>query len=216
MPNDNAVKIRTKHRDLFLRVVKGHFATNHSHINYYVDVTMQKSRLSEATAVANAIVPYYDHTTIIDTILCLDGMQVIGTCIAEKLTREDFANMNAHQTIYIVTPEQTSGSQIIFRDSTEPMIKGKNVLILAASVATGYSAKSAVDAINYYGGRVAGIASIFATSENFAGYPVVSVFNPHDLQGYFSMPQHECPLCRAGVPIDALVNSYGFSKLLKY
>ena len=92
----------------------------------------------------------------------------------------------------------------------------KNVLILAASVATGYSAKSAVDAINYYGGRVAGIASIFATSENFAGYPVVSVFNPHDLQGYFSMPQHECPLCRAGVPIDALVNSYGFSKLLKY
>ena len=31
-----------------LRVVKGHFATNHSHINYYIDVTKQKVRLSEA------------------------------------------------------------------------------------------------------------------------------------------------------------------------
>ena len=31
-----------------LRVVKGHFATNHSHINYYIDVTKQKVRLNEA------------------------------------------------------------------------------------------------------------------------------------------------------------------------
>ena len=125
MPTLSTYKISTKGKNLHLRVVKGHFATSNSHMNYYVDVTVQKSRLSEATAVANAIVPYYDHSTVIDTILCLDGMQVIGTCIAEKLTREDFSNMNAHQTIYIVTPEQTSGSQIIFRDSVEPMIKGK-------------------------------------------------------------------------------------------
>ena len=214
MPMDNAYKIRTRHRDLFLRVMKGHFVTNHSHISYYIDVTMQKSRLSEATAVANAIVPYYDKSTIIDTILCLDGMQVIGTCIAEKLTREDFANMNAHQTIYIVTPEHTSGSQILFRDGVANMITGKNVLILAASVATGYTAKSAVEAIKYYGGNVAGIASIFATSDNFAGFPVVSVFNPNDLQGYASYPPHECPMCQKGERIDALVNSYGFSKLL--
>ena len=31
-----------------LRIARGHFATNHSHINYYIDITYQKTRLSEA------------------------------------------------------------------------------------------------------------------------------------------------------------------------
>ena len=30
-----------------LRIAHGHFATNHSHINYFVDITYQKTRLSE-------------------------------------------------------------------------------------------------------------------------------------------------------------------------
>ena len=49
----NMVKLPTQKQDLVLRVAKGHFATSHSHINYYIDVTMQKTRLSEARAVAN-------------------------------------------------------------------------------------------------------------------------------------------------------------------
>ena len=35
----NMVKLPTKKSNLFLRVAKGHFATSHSHINYYIDVT---------------------------------------------------------------------------------------------------------------------------------------------------------------------------------
>ncbi len=213
MPTENSYKIRTKGKNLFLRVTEGHFATNHSHINYYIDVTMQKSRLSEAKAVADELLSYYNASTIIDTILCLDGMEVIATCLADGLTRGDYANMNAHQTIYVLTPEYTMGSQLIFRDSTAPMIKGKNVLILAASVATGYTARSAIEAVSYYGGYIAGVASIFATVDECMGHKVTSVFNPNDLDGYTSTPSHECPMCRAGRKVDALVNKYGFSKL---
>mgnify|MGYP000582788377 FL=1 len=54
--------------------------------------------------------------------------------------------MNAHKTIYIVTPEYTSGSQIILRDNLAPMVKGKHVLILAASITTGYTIQAAVEA----------------------------------------------------------------------
>ena len=96
----NMVKLPTKKSDLFLRVAKGHFATSHSHINYYIDVTTQKSRLSEAKAVARELVSAYQHSTIVDTVLCLDGTQVIGTCLANELTKDGFANMNAHQTIH--------------------------------------------------------------------------------------------------------------------
>ncbi|MBQ1272911.1 MAG: orotate phosphoribosyltransferase [Clostridia bacterium] len=213
MLSENTFKIRTKNRNLFLRVTKGHFATNHSHINYYIDVTTQKTRLSEAKAVAKEIVSYYNHSTIVDTILCLDGTQVIGTCLAEELTREDFTNLNAHQTIYVMTPEYTSGSQLFLRDNIVPMVKGKNVLILCASVTTGYSARAALEAVRYYGGRVAGISAIFATIDECDGYPIRSVFDGHDLEGYESYPTHDCPFCKAGQKIDALVNSYGYSKL---
>ena len=205
--------IATKRKNLFLRVQKGHFATSHSHINYFIDVTMQKSRLSEAKAVAKELLSYYQTTTVIDTILCLDGMQVVGTCLAEELTNNNFMNLNAHGTIYVVTPEYTSGSQIIFRDTIAPAITGKNVLVLAASVVTGYTVKSAIEAITYYGGRVAGISGIFATVDKYLGYDVVSAFNPNDLPGYASYAPHECPMCRAGNRLEGLVNSFGFSKI---
>ena len=206
-------KIRTKRKNLFLRITKGHFATSHSHINYYIDVTTQKTRLSEARAVAEELLTYYQDNTIVDTILCLDGTQVIGTCLADALTSGNFSNMNAHQTIYIVTPEYTTGSQIIFRDNIAPMIKGKHVLILEASVSTGYTAQAAVEAVKYYGGSIAGISAIFATIEICAGYQVNAAFNPNDLPDYWSYPAHECPICKEGKKLDALVNGYGYSKL---
>ena len=212
MPTPTSYKIRTKQKNLFLRVSKGHFATSHSHINYYIDVTTQKTRLSEANAVAKELAAYYKNR-IVDTILCLDGTEVIATCLAEELTREGYANMNAHQTIYIITPEHTTGSQLFFRDNIVPMVQGKNVLILAASVTTGYTANAAVEAIKYYNGIISGIAAIFATMEECAGYPVHSVFDPNDLDGYATYPSHECPFCKEGKKIDALVNSFGYSKL---
>ena len=213
MPTTNSYKIRTKHDNLFLRVSHGHFATSHSHINYYIDVTTQKTRLSEAQAVAKDLVSYYNNTAIVDTILCLDGTQVIGTCLAEELTRGNYMNLNAHQTIYVVTPEHTTGSQLIFRDNIVPMIAGKNVLILAASVTTGYTAQAAIEAIKYYSGQVAGVCAIFATTNTCAGHSVRAAFDLNDLSDYQSAPSHECPLCKSGVKIDALVNSFGFSKL---
>lgn len=213
MPTMTAYKVKTKGKNLYLRVAKGHFATGRSHSNYFIDVTVQKSRLSEASALAKEIAAYYTKNTIVDTILCLDEMQVVGTCLADELTKGDFMNMNAHQTIYVVTPEQTSGNQFLFRDSLAPMIEGKHVLILAASVNTGYTARAAIETVKYYGGAVVGIASIFATVDSCMEYPVNSVFNPNDLDNYEMHPSHDCPMCKSGQKIDALVNSFGFSKL---
>ncbi len=209
----NMVKLPTKKGDLFLRVAHGHFATSHSHINYYIDVTTQKSRLSEAKSVAQELVAAYRSNTIVDTVLCLDGTQVIGTCLASELTKDGFVNMNAHQTIYVVTPEYTAGSQIIFRDNISPTIAGKHVLILAATITTGYTVQSAVQAVNYYGGTVAGLSAIYSTQEEYCGYPVTSIFNPNDLPEYASYDAKDCPWCKEGKHIDALVNSFGYSTL---
>lgn len=209
----NMVKLPTKSNRLFLRIAGGHFATNHSHINYYIDVTIQKSRLSEARETAKELVAAYRHSTVVDTVLCLDGTQVIGSCLADELTKDGFLNMNAHQTIYVITPEYTSGSQILLRDNLIPMVKNKHVLILAASITTGYTAQAAVEAVQYYGGQVAGLSAIFSTQAECMGYPVTSIFDPGCLPDYRSFDSRSCPLCQAGQKIDALVNSFGYSAL---
>ena len=38
-----------------LKVIPGHFITPNSHVNYYLDMTTMKSRLSEASAAAQEI-----------------------------------------------------------------------------------------------------------------------------------------------------------------
>ena len=132
----NEFKIKTRNPELFLRVQRGHFATMHSHTNYYIDVTTQKYRMSEAKAVAKEIVSFYRANTIIDTIICLDGTEVIGAFVAQELSDASFMNLNAHHTIYILSPEFIGNGQMVFRDNTSPMIENKHVLILAASVTT--------------------------------------------------------------------------------
>lgn len=207
------LKIATKRKNLFLRVAPGHFATSNRHTNYYIDVVSQKARLSEAGAVAEELSSYYYADTVVDTILCLDGTEVIGACLASTLSKADFINMNAHKSIYVVTPEFTSGNQILFRDNIIPMIKDKNVMILAVSVSSGKTVLGAIDAIRYYGGKISGISSIFSTVDDCIGIPVYSVFNPNDLEGYQVWRPHECPMCKEGRKLDALINSHGFSKL---
>ena len=196
-----------------MRYAKGHFATNHSHINYYVDITFHKTRLSEAKSVAKELVRRFSSTTLVDTVLCLDGTAVIGTCLANELTKTGFHNINLHKTIYVVEPEYNANSQIIFRDNIKPMIKGKHILVLMASMTTGFTAKRSIEAISYYGGYVAGCAAVYSAVENTGGFPVASVYTLSDLPDYESYDSHDCPFCKQGIPIDALVNSFGYSGL---
>ena len=196
-----------------LRVARGHFATNHSHINYYIDITYHKTRLSEAKDSARELVSHFINNTPVDTILCLDGTAVLGACVAEELTKTGFRTINEHETIYIMEPEVNNNSQIIFRDNVRPMIRGKHVLILMASVTTGYTAKRAIEAIGYYGGMVAGVAAIYRAVDEVEGHPVRSIYSVGDIPDYASYDYRECPYCKQGRKLDALVNSYGFSAL---
>ena len=210
----NTFKYATKRNNLFLRVGKGHFATNNRHSNYYIDVVAQKARLSEAQAVAEELSSYFYQSTVVDTVLCLDGTEVIGTCLADKLVKGDILSMNAHKSLYVVTPETTNTSQLLFRDNIIPMIKDKNVMVVAVSYSSGKTVEAAIDAVRYYGGEVTGVSSIFSTvNKTISDIPVYSCFDPKFLEDYSNYPAHDCPMCKAGQKIDALINCHGYSLL---
>ena len=199
--------------DVTLRVAKGHFATNHSHINYLIDVTAQKASLAEASAVAQQLAERHLSSTLIDAILCLDGTRVIGTCLARQLTQAGPRFINEGQDIFVLRDERGENGRILFRDNARHMVEGKNVLILMASVTTGETAATSMESIRYYGGHVTGIAAIYSSLREMEGVEVSALFDLSDLPDYASYGAHQCPLCKAGLPLEAVVNSFGYSVL---
>ena len=65
----------------------------------------------------------------------------------------------------------------------------------------------------FNGGRVAGVAAIYRAVDEIAGYPVHSIYSIADIPDYESYDYRECPYCKKGIRIDALVNSFGYSAL---
>lgn len=210
----NTIKVPAKvNSALNLKVIPGHFATSHSHINYYVDMTTLKSRLSEATMAAKIIAQRYSSSTPVDTIICMDGCEVIGAFLAEQLTQQGIMSLNSHKTISVVTPEVHSNGQLIFRDNLQSMVKDKNIILLLASATTGKTIQKSLECIQYYGGIIQGISAIFSASNQVAGIEVDSIFHAEDLMGYQTYDPSVCPICKSGKKLDAIVNGYGYSKL---
>ena len=142
------VHFRSEYSEIPLRIAKGHFATSHSHINYFIDMTYTKHRLAEARQAARELA-------------------------------------------------------VKFQSS-----------VLAASVTTGGAVQEALGAVRYYGGIPVGICSIFSCLDTCGDFPVTTLFHAKVLGDYRSVPAAQCPLCREGVKLDALVNSYGISSFL--
>ena len=202
-----------RNKDVVLRYIPGHFITPHSHVNYYMDLSDMKARQREARATGEEMAEMYIASTVVDTILCLEHMEVVGAYLANKLTKNGLINKNSHNTIYIMSPEYDSSGQLIFRENMDHMIKGKNVLVLTASITTGSALTSALETIGYNDGHVAGISSIFSAASKIMGIPIFSLYTLTDLPDYHSYASTDCPMCRDKIKPDAIRNGFGYSVL---
>ena len=203
----------TKNPKARIKILKGHFATNHSHINTYIDMSTVKVRHNNGRETAKVLAAEYINNTMVDTIVCLEETETIGTFMAEQLADMHQYSLSKGNNISIVTPEFHQDGQIIFRDNKQRMIRNQQVLLLAASITTGKSVKQAIESVLYYGGTVCGICSIFSSVNKIAGMEVKTIFTSKDLPNYRAYAPHECPMCKEGKRVEALVNSYGYSKL---
>ena len=202
-----------RNKDVVLRYIPGHFITPSSHVNYFMDLIDMKSRQREARETAKEMSENYYATTTVDTILCLENMDVIGSYLAEALTEAGVLSKNAHKTMYIARPEYNSAGQIIFRQNTLHMVMNKNVLLLTATVSTGTSLENAIHGVEYFGGKVIGVSSIFSAVRKVGDMPVFSLYTEKDLPDYKSFRPEECPLCQSQTPVDAICNGFGYSSV---
>lgn len=195
-----------------IKAIPGHFATNHSHVNYYVDMTDIKTAHQMAREAAGELAKRFESVAV-DTIICMEGTEMLGAFLAEDLAQEGTVGVNAGTCIRVVTPELNANNQMLFRDNMQGMIWEKRVLLLVASVSTGKTVNRLMECLRYYNGDPVGVAAIFSAISSYGEVPVRSIFTQGDVTGYQTSLSTECPLCRDKVKIDAIVNSYGYSKI---
>ena len=176
-------------------------------------MTTMKTRQNEAVAAAKAMSENYVSSTVVDTIVCMDGMEVIGAYMADELTRSGIMSMNAHKTIYIMSPEYDLSGQMIVRENNQMMVRGKHCLLLLASATTGQTIARAQESINYYGGTIVGISAIYSAVSKVMDYPVHALYTAADLPDYKSYQPADCKMCQNNQPIDAICNGFGYSRL---
>lgn len=143
----------------------------------------------------------------------MDGTEVIGAFLAKEFEKEHIASTNQHKTVYVISPEQSRDNQMIFRDNTKHMIAGKHVILLLATTTTGETIRRSIEGIQYYGGLIEGIGSVFSTVGMVNHIKVQSLFDGNDVIGYQAFPKADCPFCKKGTKIEAVVNGFGYSKL---
>ncbi len=205
---NNTREITSKQQPLLtMTVTPGHFATRHSHINYYVDLTAVKNQQTAAKLAGEELAREFASVHPLESIICLDGTEIVAAFLANALSD------SGNETIAILTPEINSSGQFMFRENTRPMVSGKNIMLLVANTTTGSTVTQAVNCINYYHGRIIAVSALFSAINEINGVPVTSIFSIDELPDYSTYEPNECPMCDNHEKIDALVNSFGYSCL---
>ena len=176
-------------------------------------MTSIKTRTSEAKEAAKVLCSKLPKQSYIDTIVCMDGTEMIGAFLSEEIAHYGIMSINRHETTYVISPEINNNNQMLFRDNNKGAVEGKHVVLLLATTTTGETIKRALDCIQYYGGKVVCVASIFSTIDSVDNVEIERLFDVDDVLNYEAYSVTDCPFCKNGHRIEAMVNGYGYSKL---
>lgn len=199
---------------VFIHAMQGHFISSNNHINYYIGTSDIKHNHDVSVDAAMLLAEKINSADVeVDTVLCLYETQSLGAYLAHELARPNMLRPNPTQNVFVVGSEYDAAGNLIFRDNLRRMINSKNVIILISCITSGRTVERAMESVAYYGGKVAGIASVFSAVNSIDGVPVNTIFNLDDIPHYMAYPAHDCPLCQQGLPVDAISNGYGYSKL---
>lgn len=199
-------------RQLKLQICPGHFATSHSHVDHYINLTDIRINHAHAKLAARELAYHYQNTPI-DTLVCVEFTQQIGAFLADALSTYGLHAVNEGRNIAVVRPLINSNNQMMFNDDVQEYVTGKRVLLVMSTISTGLSLNRAVQCLTYYGAELAGIAAIFSAVENANGVPVRHLFSPEDMPAYHSYHANECPMCKAGRKLDGFVNESGYTRI---
>lgn len=130
---------------------------------------------------------------------------VVGGVILGHLTAH-YLSILQKKEILSVYAEKTDEGPMVFKRDYDNLIKGKKVLIIDDTVATGFSVNKMIDVVRRYGGNIVAMGVIVNR--------VPEEINSKTLGVPFSWlceipaetyDEKDCPLCKQGVPVNPKV-----------
>lgn len=127
---------------------------------------------------------------------------VIGGVILGNLVAYHLSNLQKKE-ILSVYAEKTPEGPMVFKRGYDQLIKGKKVLIIDDTVATGFSVHKMIDVVRQFGGNIVAMGVIINR--------VPEEINSQTLGIPFSwlceipaetFEEKDCPMCKAGVQIN--------------
>lgn len=117
----------------------------------------------------------------------------------------------SQKEVITVFAEEESGGAKIFKRAYAKEIPGKNVLILEDVLTTGGSALAVIREVRRLNGKVVGLGVLCdrrdSISDILDGIEIFALVTSKDLSyvDWSTFDEAECPLCRAGIPINTEV-----------
>ena len=199
--------------EIVLDVYPGHFTTSNSHVSHYLDMSMLKSNSWSAKNVARELSGKYLSGKVVDTIVCMEGMEIVGAYLAEELAKHGSMLMHKEHKIHVITPSSNVSGQLMFYPGKQKMIAGQNVLLLVALAASGSTINRALECLRYYSGALIGISAIFSAAPELLGQQIQALFYANDIVGYQVSQPSACDMCREGRKLDGIINSEGYIRI---
>lgn len=203
----------SKNPDIVMNVLLGHFTTNHFHLSHYLDLDNFKTCSSLAKDVAIEFAIPYLSTTLVDTIVCMEGTELIGAYLAKELTSEGTGVINSGRDIYVVQPRSNIHRQLTFKENIQRLVTDHKILLLVSSVSSGITLNSALEALAYYGGDLVGVSALFDAKAEGVEREVNSLFTRDDIDDYKMYKPTNCELCNSGKKLDAIIMQGGYTKI---
>lgn len=75
-----------KNSSIKMNVIPGHFSTKHYHSTHYLDLCNLKNNATIASNIAAEMALPYMVNKLVDTIVCIEGTEVIGAYMARGVT----------------------------------------------------------------------------------------------------------------------------------
>jgi orotate phosphoribosyltransferase len=129
----------------------------------------------------------------------------LGGIILSQWTAFQLSQIKNKEILGVYTEKTADGGQE-FKRGYDKLIKSKKVLVVEDNVTTGGSVKKVVDAARAAGAEVVAVEIMVnrnprKVNERFFGVPVYALAS----REFPSFSEAECPMCKAGVPINIAV-----------
>lgn len=198
---------------IVMDVYPGHFTTNHFHHSHYLDLDNLKTNSTIAKKVAKELAFPYITSTLVDTIVCMEGTEIIGAYLAEELTQRGTTAVNRGRDIYVVKPMSNVNRQLTFQNNIQNLITDHRTILLVSSISGGTTLRSALECLYYYGANLVGVSALFNSKPDDIDQEINYLFTKEDIPGYKMHNIKDCTLCKSGRKLDAIIIQGGYTNL---